>query len=142
MTGNLKDLLLSYDCPDDWAQYIPLLQYLDSKLHQRHAETKKEATNTLSRATLSALSTTSAPTPHIASNPAYLGPPPMELSAAQKQAEQERIYAGTPERGHLHLMRHGRPLLCGLPALHAPSVSSSSSHSHANAASHRGGPNV
>ena len=25
MAGNLKDLLLSYDCPDDWPSYIRLL---------------------------------------------------------------------------------------------------------------------
>ena len=32
MAGNLKDLLLSYDCPDHWVQYIRLLQRLDFKL--------------------------------------------------------------------------------------------------------------
>ena len=92
MAGSPKDLLLSYDCPDDWAQYIRLIQRLDSKLHQREAEKKKETTNTPSRANASASSTTSAPTPHIPNNLAYLGPAPMDLSAAQKQAEREHIY--------------------------------------------------
>ena len=32
MAGKLKDLLLSYDCPNDWPSYIQLLQRRDSKL--------------------------------------------------------------------------------------------------------------
>ena len=52
---------------------------------------KNEPTNTPSRATQSSLATPS-PTAHVTSNPAYHGPAPMDLSAAQKQAERERIY--------------------------------------------------
>ena len=92
MAGNLKDLLLSYDCPDNWPLYIRLLQCLNSKLWQREAEKKKQTTNTPSRATLSSSSATPLPIAHVTSNPAYLGPAPMDLSAAQKQAERERIY--------------------------------------------------
>ena len=88
MAGNLTDLLLSYDCPDDWPSYIHRLQRLDSKLRQREADKKKEITNTSSRTTTSSSATPSS-TPHITSNPAYLGPAPMDLSAAQKQAEQK-----------------------------------------------------
>ena len=90
MAGNLEDLLLSYDSPDDWPSYIRLLQRLDSKLRQRKAEKKKETTNTPSRTTPSSLATPS-PTGHVTSNPAYYGPASMDLSAAQKQAERERI---------------------------------------------------
>ena len=94
MAGNLKDLLLSYDCPDDWPLYIQLLQRLDSKLRQREAEKKKETTNTPSRATQSSSSSMATPSPtvHVTSNPAHLGPASMDLSAAQKQAERECIY--------------------------------------------------
>ena len=53
MAGNLKDLLLSYDYPDDCPSYIWLLQHLDSKLRHREAEKKKEPTNMLSSATQS-----------------------------------------------------------------------------------------
>ena len=35
---------------------------------------------------------TPSPTAYVTSNPAYLGPAPMDLSAAQKQVERERIY--------------------------------------------------
>ena len=49
MAGNLKYLLLSYDCPDNRAQYIQLLPRLDSKLWQRDVEKKKETTHTPSR---------------------------------------------------------------------------------------------
>ena len=94
MAGNLTDLLLSYNCPDDWPWYIRLLQRLDSKLRQREAEKKKETTNKPSRATPSSSPSmaTPSPTAHVTSNPAYLGPAPMDLSAAEKQAERERIY--------------------------------------------------
>ena len=94
MTGNLKDLLLSYYCPDDWNQYIQLLQRLNSKLRHRDAEKKKETTHTPNRNTPAApsLSTTPSSTTHITSNLTYHGPAPMDLSAAQKQAEQECIY--------------------------------------------------
>ena len=94
MAENLKDLLLSYDCPDEWTQYIQLPQRLDSKLRLRDAEMKKETTHTPTRnipAAPSSLATLS-PTTHITSNLAYLGPAPMDLSAAQTQAEWERIY--------------------------------------------------
>ena len=74
--GNLKDVLLSYDCPDDWLLYMRLLQRLASKVWQREAETKKEPTNTPSRATQSSLATPS-PTAHVTSNLAYHGPAPM-----------------------------------------------------------------
>ena len=50
MAWNLKDLLLSYDCPDDWPSYVWLLQPLDSKLRQCEAEKRKETTNMPSRA--------------------------------------------------------------------------------------------
>ena len=94
MAGNLKDLLLSYDCADNWPSYIWLVQRLDSKLRQREAEKKKETTNTLSRATPSSSSSLATPssTAHVTSDPAYLNPVPIDLSAAQKQAEQECIY--------------------------------------------------
>ena len=91
MAGNLKDLLLSYDWHHNWPSYIRLLQCLDSKLRQREPEKKKETTNTPSTATPSS-SATPSPTAHVTSNPAYLGPAPMDLSAAHKQAEQECIY--------------------------------------------------
>ena len=87
MAGNLKDLLLSYYCPDDWPSYIRLLQRVDSKLRQREAEKKKETTNMPSRTTPSSSSATSSPTTHITSNPTYLSPALMDLSAAQKPAE-------------------------------------------------------
>ena len=92
MAGNRKDLLLSYNCADDWPSYIQLLQRLDSKLRQHEAEKKKETTNTLRRATPSASLATPSPTPHITSNPTYLGLALMDLLAAQKETEQERIY--------------------------------------------------
>ena len=81
MVHNLKELLLSYDCPDDWAQSIGLLQHLDSKLRQRDAEKKKETTNTPSKTTpaASSSSTTPSSTTHITSNATYLGPTPMDL---------------------------------------------------------------
>ena len=91
MAGNLKDLLLSYDCADNWPSYIWLVQRLDSKLRQREAEKKKETTNTPIRATPSSLATPS-PTAHVTSNLANHGLAPMDLSAAQKQAEWECIY--------------------------------------------------
>ena len=89
---NLKDLLLLYDCPDDWSPYIRLLQRFDSKLQQREAEQNKETTNMSSKTTLSTSSAAPSSTTHITSNPAYLGPAPMGLSAAQKQAEREHYY--------------------------------------------------
>ena len=80
MTGNLKDLLRSYDCPEDWASYIRLLQHLDSKLWQHEAEKKKESTNTPSKAApLSSSPAVPSLTTHITSNPTYLGPAPMDL---------------------------------------------------------------
>ena len=82
MAGNLKDLLLSFDCPDDWPSYIWLLQSPDFKLRQRKAEKKKETTNMPSRAIPSSSSATLSSTTHITSNPTYLGPAPMDLSAA------------------------------------------------------------
>ena len=84
MAGNPKYLLLSWDSPDDWPSYIRLLQLLDSKLRQREAEKMKETTNTPSRATPSSSSATSSSNPHITTNPTYLGPASMDLSAAQK----------------------------------------------------------
>ena len=98
MAGNLKDLLLSYDCPDDWPSYIRLLQCLNSKLRQCETEKRKSTTNTPSRATLSSLATQST-TAHVTSNPAYLGPAPMNFSAAQKQAARERIDQERRSRG-------------------------------------------
>ena len=93
MVENLKDLLFSYNCPDDWAQYIRLLQHLNSKLRQNEAEMRKETTNTPSRATPSSSSSAaSSSTTHITSNLTYLGLASMDLSAATKQAEQKRIY--------------------------------------------------
>ena len=74
MAGNLKDLILSYECPDDWVSYIRLLQRLNSKLRLREAEKKKETTNTPSKATPSMSSpATSSSTTHITSNLTYLG---------------------------------------------------------------------
>ena len=94
MAENRKDLLLSYDCPDDGPSYIQLLQRLVYTLRQCEAEKRKETTNTPSRATPSSSSSLATPslTAHVTSNPAYLGPAPIDLSAAQKQAERERIY--------------------------------------------------
>ena len=144
MAGNLKDLLLSYDCPDDWPSYIRLLQRLNSKLRQSEAEKKKETTNTPSRATLSSSSATSSSTPHIISNPSYLGPAPMDLSAAQKQAERERIYQERCSRGlctycgtagHFRVVcprRKRRPLVTAeatiAPAEEAPTPGQDQSH--------------
>ena len=93
MGGNLKDLLLSYDCPDEWPSNIRLLQRRNSKFRQCQVEKKKETTNTPSRATpsLSSSLATPSPTTHVTSNPAYLGPAPIDPLAAQKQAERERI---------------------------------------------------
>ena len=93
MAGKLEDLLVSYDCPDDWAQYIWLLQCLDFKLRQCDAEKRKETSNTPSRTTPAALSSSTTPssTTHITSNLTYLGPALMNYSVAQKQAERERI---------------------------------------------------
>ena len=93
MAGNLKEFLLSYDCPDDWASYIRLLQRLDFKLWQCEAEKRKETTNTPNKPPPSSSSTaTPSSTTHITSNLTYLGPAPLHLSAAQEQAERERIY--------------------------------------------------
>ena len=93
MAGNLKEILLSYDCPNDWSVYIRLLPRLDSKLCQREVEMKKKTTDT-SRRAIPSSSSPAAPssTTHITSNPTYLDSAPMDLSAAQKQAEPERIY--------------------------------------------------
>ena len=55
-------------------------------------EKKKEITNMPSQATLSSSSATLSSTLHITSKPSYLGPAPMDLSAAQNQTERDRIY--------------------------------------------------
>ena len=93
MVENLKHLLLTYDCPTDWASYIRLLQRLNFKLQQCKAETRKETTNTPSKYPPSSSSPAiPSSTSHITSNLTYFGPALMDLSAVQKQAEQKRIY--------------------------------------------------
>lgn len=87
MAEPLKDLLLCWEAPDNWHDYVQLLQRLDSKIRQRDAEKKKP-----SSATPTPRATPSTVTPHITQNPKYLGPAPMDLSAQEKQAERDRIY--------------------------------------------------
>ena len=93
MAEDLKDLLLSYHCPKDWASYIRRLQRLDSKLRQHEAEKKKETTNTPSKAAPSSSSpAVPSSTTHITSNLTYLGLASMDLPAGQKRTERQRIY--------------------------------------------------
>lgn len=94
ISEELKDLLLSYDEPEDYNALTRLLQRLDSKIRARAAE-KKHRTPVPPRTT----TTTSPPQATIVpvserrtDNPNYGGPAPMDLSAQRRTAEQQARY--------------------------------------------------
>jgi hypothetical protein len=94
MSEELKDTIYHHDLPEDWPGYVKAVQKYDSKLRKRLAEKKG--------ARIGPAPTGKPATPKVAPLPAsqrtttnaeYHGPAPMDLSAAEREAERQRRYA-------------------------------------------------
>lgn len=92
----LTVLLESYDVPDDWNEYIQLLQKLDSRIRARAPHRRKArptaGPDTPRPTARVAAGAPAASTVHPTANPNYHGPAPMDLSASRKSPEQQRRY--------------------------------------------------
>ena len=93
ISEELKDLLLSYDEPENYNALTRLLQRLDSKLRTRAAEKKNRfPTPPRTAATSSPKGTVVPVSERRTDNPNYGGPAPMDLSAQHRTAEQQARY--------------------------------------------------
>jgi hypothetical protein len=93
ISEELKDLLLSYDEPENYNALTRLLQRLDSKLRTRAAEKNNRLlTPPRTAATSTPKSTIIPVSERRTDNPSYGGPAPMDLSAQQRTAEQQARY--------------------------------------------------
>ena len=94
MSDDLKDYLMNYEVPSEWPAFTQLLQRLDSRMRQRMAE-KKSVPKPSSHAPARNPPARSPVVPvseRTTSNLNYHGPAPMDLSAAGRDAEKQRVY--------------------------------------------------
>jgi hypothetical protein len=95
LNDELLELMMAYDLPTDWHEYVTLLQRLDSRIRAR-APNRKTRPVAIVNTNRPAPSTPAAPRPaaaaHPTANPNYHGPAPMDLSAAARETEKQRVY--------------------------------------------------